>query len=68
MSFEYEEPLEDRLERLRAEHRTLDARIAEMADSLPMNEFLVKRLKLQKLRLKDQITVLESQLIPDIIA
>lgn len=53
-----------RIAELRAEHRSLDERIARLAAN-PDDELEAKRLKRRKLQLKDCIARLESQLIPD---
>jgi len=50
---------------LRLEHRDLDAAIARLAGDHNADELQLKRLKKRKLRLKDMIAYLESQLIPD---
>ena len=50
---------------LRMEHRDLDGAIARLADVPGSDELQLKRLKKRKLRLKDMIAQLESQLIPD---
>ncbi len=57
-----------KLETLRDEHRDLDEIIARLAEKAPFNLLQLQRLKKRKLLLKDQITRLESQLLPDIIA
>ena len=57
-----------RLETLRAAHRALDQRIAELAALGTRDEVELQRLKKQKLALKDRIAHLESDRIPDIIA
>jgi hypothetical protein len=57
-----------KLETLRGEHRDLDEIIARLAEKAPFNLLQLQRLKKRKLLLKDQITKLESQLLPDIIA
>ena len=54
-----------RLAALRLEHRDLDAAIARLQVDIQADELAVKRLKKRKLQLKDQITRLESDLIPD---
>ena len=53
-----------RIAELRAEHRSLDERIATLAAN-PDDELEAKRLKRRKLQLKDCIAKLESMLIPD---
>ncbi len=60
--------LRRRLEELRLEHRDLDDVIARLSDAAAYNQLQLQRLKKRKLLLKDQITKLESQLLPDIIA
>ncbi|HZS83686.1 MAG TPA: DUF465 domain-containing protein [Stellaceae bacterium] len=57
-----------KLEALRSEHRDLDAVIARLAEQAPFDQLQLQRLKKRKLVLKDLITKLESQLLPDIIA
>jgi hypothetical protein len=62
------ELLRRKLEELRLEHRDLDDVIARLAETAPMSQVQLQRLKKRKLMLKDQITMLESKLLPDIIA
>jgi hypothetical protein len=62
------EELRRRLEDLRSEHRDLDDVIAHLSSDGPFDQLKLKRLKKRKLALKDQITQLESALLPDIIA
>ena len=57
-----------RLETLRIEHRDLDAAIDALTTSGGRDQMSIARLKKRKLRLKDQIAMLEDYLIPDIIA
>lgn len=63
-----ESVLREQLAILRAEHRDLDEQIAGQEQSLLADQLLIRRLKKRKLALKDQITSLEDQLLPDIIA
>jgi hypothetical protein len=56
------------LVRLRMEHRDLDAAIEAMRSLTAPDQLQLARLKKRKLRLKDEIALLEDQLIPDIIA
>jgi hypothetical protein len=60
--------LRGKLEQLRLEHRDLDDVIARLAESAPMSQIQLQRLKKRKLMLKDQIILLESRLLPNIIA
>ena len=62
------ETLHQRLAELRQEHRDLDDVIARIAETAPFDQLQLQRLKKRKLILKDEIIVLESQLLPDIIA
>ena len=57
-----------RLEMLRIDHRDLDAAIDALTAAGTNDQLQVARLKKRKLRLKDQISMLEDYLIPDIIA
>jgi hypothetical protein len=57
-----------KLRALRIEHRDLDEVIARLSLDIHVDELQLKRLKKRKLVLKDQILLLESQLIPDLNA
>jgi hypothetical protein len=57
-----------RLAELREEHRALDAAIFALHDTGSGDALQVARLKKRKLVLKDQITWIENELTPDIIA
>lgn len=62
------EEMTRRLELLRVEHRDLDSAIAALiAQSVP-DQLAIARLKKRKLRLRDEISWIEDQLVPDIIA
>ncbi|MXY54955.1 MAG: DUF465 domain-containing protein [Gammaproteobacteria bacterium] len=56
------------LEELRVEHRDLDEVIEYLIETGHKDDMKVQRLKKRKLRLKDSIAKLESQLIPDLDA
>jgi hypothetical protein len=56
------------LAELKQEHRQLDETIHELLGSTMVEELKIKRLKKQKLHLKDRITLLEDKIIPDILA
>jgi len=58
----------ERLKELRVEHRDLDRVITELADDPKVDQIMLKRLKKRKLMLKDMITQLESDRIPDLNA
>ena len=55
------------LEFLRRQHRDLDEAIAAM-DRVQGDQLTLRRLKKQKLSLKDRIAALEDKIFPDIIA
>lgn len=57
-----------RLELLRVEHRDLDAAIVALSDQSVADQLQIARLKKRKLRLRDEIAMLEDMLVPDIIA
>ena len=57
-----------RLHELRSEHRDLDTVIARLAEQSAIDQLQLQRLKKRKLMLKDEISWLESRLIPDSIA
>ncbi len=63
-----EQELRKRLATLRIEHRDLDAAIDALRDSGSTDQLQIARLKKRKLALKDQIAIIEDQLLPDIIA
>ena len=60
--------LRARLATLMQEHRDLDAAIEALAISGGGDQLALSRLKKRKLQLKDEITEINNQLLPDIIA
>ena len=62
------EALKAKLAALKTEHRDLDDVIARLFEHAPFDQLQLQRLKKRKLALKDQISKIESQLLPDIIA
>ena len=60
--------IQRRLEALRSEHRDLDAAIDALRGTGSADQLQIARLKKRKLKLRDEIAMLEDQLIPDIIA
>jgi hypothetical protein len=57
-----------RLDTLRTEHQDLGAAIDALVATGASDQLQLARLKKRKLRLKDEIALLEDQLLPDIIA
>lgn len=64
----HEDLLRVRLEVLRREHRDLDTAIEALHSAVNPDQLMLRRLKKQKLMLKDQIARIEDELIPDILA
>ena len=64
----FEDMLRVKLEVLRREHRDLDEAIHALETGGRPDQLTLRRLKKQKLALKDQIVKIEDRLIPDIIA
>ena len=63
-----EQELRKRLELLKTEHRDLDAAIEALMASGSTDQLQIARLKKRKLALRDQISLTEDNLLPDIIA
>lgn len=60
--------LTQRLNTARTEHRDLDMAIEALAAQAVPDQLLLVRMKRRKLRLRDEISRIEGQLIPDLIA
>ncbi len=60
--------VKEKLAELKTQHRDLDDEINHLVENAPFDQLGVQRLKKRKLVLKDQIKMLESNLLPDIIA
>ena len=58
----------ERLRELRVGHRDLDYLIDRLQDDPMVDQLRIRRLKKRKLLLKDMISLLESELIPDMDA
>jgi len=57
-----------RLFEMQTKHRALDTKITEMHGYPYQNQILLQRLKKEKLHLKDAITRLKDEMIPDLNA
>ena len=70
MKFSQEEKqmLIQELAELKQEHRELDIAINDMIEKVESNQLEITRLKKKKLKLKDAISRLESNLIPNLHA
>lgn len=62
------EDIQQRIVELEVEHRDLDGVIALLTGDVLRDELQLRRLKKRKLQLKDHITLLKMQLIPDVPA
>ena len=56
------------IERMRQEHRDLDAAIEALQNLGAIDQLQLQRLKKRKLVLRDKLSHLEDQVTPDIIA
>ena len=65
---EKETELKSELARLKEEHRDLDEVIQRLSEEPDIDDFQLRRMKKRKLHIKDQISLLESRLIPDMNA
>lgn len=65
---EQEIALRNKLEALKERHRNLDEAIAKIHANQQVDELQLRRLKKDKLMLRDQISMIEDTLYPDIIA
>lgn len=69
MFMQWQVPMNDdvvilkQLDELREQHRKLDSEISQLIGS--DNEFRLAQLKKQKLRMRDQISILEMEMFPD---
>ncbi len=63
-----DEGIRQQIEMLKVEHRDLDDAITALQFNPVSDQLQIARLKRKKLAIKDQISALEDQLIPDIIA
>ena len=60
--------MQERLTWLQNEHRRIDQEIGALTQTGPVDMLKIRRMKKIKLSMKDQISYLENQLTPDIIA
>ena len=64
-TLETSEEIKRRISELNLEHRDLDRAIEALEQNPLHDELQLKRLKKRKLMLKDQIFMLQRQLVPD---
>ena len=63
-----QQQLHARLSELESEHRDLDDVISHLASDTPFDQLQLQRLKKRKLGLKDEMGLIRSRILPDIIA
>ena len=68
MTITRSEEIKRRIIELEVEHRDLDAVIETLTRDARHEELQLRRLKKRKLQLKDHISLLKMQLVPDIPA
>ena len=68
LSMATEDVLKVELQVFRREHRALDEAITALEERGTADQLTLRRLKKQKLLLKDKIALIEDRLTPDIIA
>lgn len=68
ISMKTDEVLKVELEVFRRQHRDLDEAISALQERGTSDQLTIRRLKKQKLGLKDKISQIEDRLTPDIIA
>ncbi len=62
------EAIKQRILELTIEHRDLDDVIDRLSSDVVIDQLQLRRLKKRKLVIKDEITLLQQQLVPDILA
>ena len=65
---EEQQILKVRLHVLESEHRDLDDVIERLSEDKPFDQLQLQRLKKRKLVLKDEMALVRSRILPDIIA
>jgi len=68
LSMKSDDVLRVELEEFSRQHRDLDEAIGALEEKGARDPLTIKRLKQQKLRLKDRIAYIQDRLTPDIIA
>ncbi len=63
-----QEEVKRRIIELQVEHRDLDEAISRLSEQVRVDELQLRRFKKRKLQIKDTITLLQMNLVPDIPA
>ena len=65
---ETQNKIKEKINELRKLHSELDMEISKIVQVIPVDQVMLQRIKKKKLKLKDEISKLSSQILPDIIA
>jgi hypothetical protein len=60
--------IKEKIKELKKSHSQLDNEIEKVIKVMPSDQVTLQRLKKKKLKLKDEISKLSSNILPDIIA
>ncbi len=63
-----QQQIKAKLTELETEHRDLDVAIESLVSQPGFDQIRVQRMKKRKLAVRDEMSVLQNQLLPDIIA
>ena len=65
---ETQDKIKEKINQLRKLHSELDIEISKNVKVIPVDQVMLQRIKKKKLKLKDEISKLSSNILPDIIA
>ena len=65
---ETQNKIKKKINDLRKLHSELDVEISKIVKVIPVDQVMLQRIKKKKLKLKDEISKLNSHILPDIIA
>ena len=65
---EEQNKIKTKINELRKLHSELDIEISKIVKVIPVDQVMLQRIKKKKLKLKDEISKLSSNILPDIIA
>ena len=65
---EEQNKIKAKINELRKLHSELDIEISKIVKVIPVDQVMLQRIKKKKLKLKDEISKLSSNILPDIIA
>ena len=65
---EEQNKIKAKINKLKKLHSELDMEISKIVKVIPVDQVMLQRIKKKKLKLKDEISKLNSHMLPDIIA